>query len=371
MIVRGFWDNLEKPIIGLAPMDGVTDAAFRYMVCKWSAPSLVMTEFTNVEGLARGAYQMLTAFLYSEIERPVVAQIYGVEVDSYYKCTVMLCAMGFDGVDINMGCPANKVAKRGSGAGLIKTPELAKKIVRACKKASKDWSEGISLEEAGVHPDIIKAIQGLEEGLPEVKNFRPSLLTRYSEIWDRASKMERRELPVSVKTRIGFEEDVAEEWTKHILETEPANISMHGRTLKQMYLGKADWDSIGRAARLCKGSGISFLGNGDIESMEEARARTEEYELDGVLVGRATFGAPWFFKDDMERSIEERFEALREHAEYFEDLDHLPFHVIKKHLAWYCKGFEGARELRRQLMDVYNYKEVEEILQNFKKEYGA
>ena len=134
MIVKGFWGEMEKPVIGLAPMDGVTDAPFRYMVAKYGKPSLQMTEFTNVEGLARGAVKMLQAFIYDEIERPIVAQIYGTEPDSYYKAAVMLARMGFDGIDINMGCPATKVAKSGSGAGLIRTPELAKELVRMTKK---------------------------------------------------------------------------------------------------------------------------------------------------------------------------------------------------------------------------------------------
>ncbi len=341
MLFKGFWDNLEKPIVGLAPMDGVTDAAFRYMVCKYSKPSVVMTEFTNVEGLARGAVKMLVAFLYNEIERPIVAQIYGVEVDSYYKCAVMLCAMGFDGIDINMGCPANKVAKRGSGAALIKSPELAKKIIRNCKKAVKDWSEGISLEEAGVHPDITKAIQKTH---PRGEN-----------------SADRSMIPVSVKTRIGFDEAVAEEWTKHLLEELPANITMHGRTLKQMYLGQADWDMIAKAARVADNSGVSFLGNGDVDSMEDAARRTKEYGLDGVLVGRACMGKPWFFGGEEPESTEKMLEILMEHCQYFVELDHIPFHNIKKHLAWYCKGFDGAKNMRMQLMQANSLEDVKKI----------
>lgn len=338
-MVRGFWENLQDPIVGLAPMDGVTDASFRYMVCKHSKPSLVMTEFTNVEGLARGAVDMLRAFVYSDIERPVVAQIYGVEVESYYKCAVMLCAMGFDGIDINMGCPANKVAKRGSGAGLIRTPELAKELVRTCKKAVKDWAEGISLEDAGVHPDIIAVIDVVGERL---------------------------EIPVSVKTRVGFDQDIVEEWVKHLMEEEPANITMHGRTLKQMYTGESNWESIGKAALLTKGTETSFLGNGDVSSMEDAQKKMDTYGVDGVLVGRATFGNPWFFGDH-EPTIEERLLAVVEHCHVFEKL--LPqcaFHNIKKHLAWYCKGFEGARELRMNLMRSSGAEEVEKLIQTFK-----
>ena len=322
--------------MGLSPMDGVTDAAFRYIVCKYGKPSLTMTEFTNVEGLARGAAKMLVAFLYNETERPVVGQLYGVETDSYYKCAVMLCALGFDGIDINMGCPANKVAKKGSGAALIRTPDLAKEIIRATKRGCQDWAQGISLKEARVHENIIAEVKIL-------------------------AGMERRLIPVSVKTRIGFDKVVAEEWIKHLLEEEPANITMHGRTLRQMYLGEADWDVLARASKICHGTGVSFLGNGDVSSLKDAKEKIEKYGVDGVLVGRATFGNPWFFAG-VEPTREERLSAALEHARYFIKLNHLSFYNIKKHLSWYCKGFDGARELRRELMTVENLADVEKIL---------
>lgn len=334
-----FWNNLERPIIGLSPMDGVTDGAFRYMIAKYSRPGVMMTEFTNVEGLARGASEMLKAFIYDEIERPIVAQIYGVEVDSFYKCTVMLLAMGFDGVDINMGCPANKVASRGSGAGLIQTPELAKEIIRACKRGAVDWANGISLEEAGVHENLRAVVRVVGERVLR---------------------------PISVKTRIGFDEDTAEEWMKHLLEEKPANITLHGRTLKQMYLGEANWAAIGRAANVVRGSGVSFLGNGDVHSMADARAKCEQYGLDGVLVGRAVMGKPWFFDGEEPVTLEERMAVLLEHCRYFVSLGHLPFHVIKKHLAWYCHGFVGAKEMRMAMMRAGGLDDVEEIIKNHK-----
>lgn len=350
---RGFWKNLAWPVVGLAPMDGVTDAAFRYIVAKYGRkdisdnltafPSLFMTEFTNVEGLARGVAEMLKAFIYSEIERPIVGQIYGVEVDSFYKSSLMLCRLGFDGIDINMGCPANKVAKHGSGAGLIRTPDLAKKIVLSCKKAAKDWAEGITLEEANVPATIIERIEELQPEEPE-----------------------RKELPVSVKTRIGFEKPVTEEWMKHLLEVRPANITLHGRTLRQMYLGKADWDEIAKAAKLCHENDMTLIGNGDVENLADSFRRIKEFGVDGVLVGRATFGNPWFFNEH-EPTVEERFAVLLEHARYFTQLNHLYFHNIKKHLAWYCKGFDGARELRMRLMGTQSLEDVEKVVEEFKK----
>ncbi|MDH5597198.1 MAG: tRNA-dihydrouridine synthase family protein, partial [Candidatus Peregrinibacteria bacterium] len=285
---RGFWDSLESPIIGLSPMDGVTDAPFRYIISKYSKPSLIMTEFTNVEGLARGAVNMLKEFIYDESERPIVAQIYGVELESFYKVALMCCYLDFNGIDINMGCPANKVARRGSGAGMIKIPEHARKVVQIVKKACEDWNNGITLEEAGIRPKLIAAL----------KTMRPK-------------EGRRQLLPVSVKTRIGVDEIVTEWWISTLLEEKPANLSLHGRTLKQMYLGEANWDEIAKAAKLCKGTGTTLLGNGDVKSLDDAKARIKDYGVDGVLVGRATFGNPWFFSGH-EPTKEERFKVAIE-----------------------------------------------------------
>jgi tRNA-dihydrouridine synthase len=329
-------------------MDGVTDSSYRYMFAKYGSPSVSITEFTNVEGLARGAKTMMIAFDYSEIERPVVGQIYGVEVDSFYKASVMLCALGFDGVDINMGCPANKVAKRGSGAGLIRTPDLAKDIVRSCKRAALDWSNGITLEEAGLHPRIINEVAVMLEKRGKKPEDVPRVLR-----------------PVSVKTRIGYDVAIAEEWVKHLLEVEPANITMHGRTLKQMYMGSADWDEIARAGVVCRKAGVSYLGNGDVSSMEDAREKVAKYDLDGVLVGRATFGAPWFF-DGKEPSVAEMLKIAVEHCRYFDEIERRwNFHHMRKHLTWYCKGFDGARELRKLMMKAENWKDAERYADYF------
>ena len=336
---RGFWDKLPHPIIGLSPMDGVTDAPYRYMIAKYSKPDVIMTEFCNVEGLARGAVSMLKEFIYTEEERPIVAQIYGVETDSFYKVALMCCYLGFDGIDINMGCPANKVARRGSGAGMIGMPDHAQKVIRIVRKASQDWHEGIHLEEAGIRPKIISALKAMrpEEG-------------------------PRNELPISVKTRIGLDKAVTEEWIKTLLEEEPANITLHGRTLKQMYLGEAHWEEIAKAALLCKGTQTTLLGNGDIKSMEDAREKIETYSTDGALVGRATFGNPWFFSEH-EASKEEKFQIAIEHSQYFEDhyMDHAYF-AMRKHLAWYCRGFDGAKEIRTQLMQCDSTSDVKRIL---------
>lgn len=346
----GFWANLPRPIIGLAPMDGVTDASFRHMACKYGKPDVVFTEFTNVEGLAHGAATMLKAFRYEEAERPVVAQIFGMEVEAFYSATVMLASLGFDGVDVNMGCPVNKVAKQGSGAGLIQTPELAQKIIRACQKGARDWVNGITLEEAGVHPEIIAAC----------KKMPPLQTTDY--------RLRTSPIPISLKTRIGYSTPVTETWIKHLLEVEPAAITLHGRTLKQLYSGQADWDEIAKAAALVAPTQTVFLGNGDLKTLAEAQAKIATIKgLDGVLIGRATFGNPWFFSDrspDNPPTPTERIRVIIEHAHYLQT--HFPnqhFDTIKKHLAWYCHAFPGARALRGRLMMTKSAKEVEALLE--------
>ncbi len=342
--MNNFWKNIKAPVVGLAPMDGVTDAAFRHMVCKYSKPSVIFTEFTNVEGLARGASVMLRAFYYGKEERPIIGQIYGVEVESYYKAAVMLCSMGFDGVDINMGCPVNKVARKGSGAGLIKTPALAKKIVKATKKGVKDWANGVTLKEAGVHENIIEECKRL----------------RKIGVVPRSAK--RQEVPVSIKTRIGVDKVVAGNWVKHLAEVKPAMITMHGRTLKQAYGGKADWEVLAKAAKVAHEAGIVFLGNGDVDSMEDARVKIAEYGVDGVLAGRAVMGNPWFF-GGKPPVIKQRLKVAHEHARIFKKIyPDVPFVAMRKHLAWYCKGFEGAKQLRMKFMKVNTLSDISKVL---------
>jgi len=324
-------------------MDGVTDAAFRYITAKTSKPDVIYTEFVNVEGLARGAVSMLDHFIFNKIERPVVAQIYGIETESFYKVALMCCYLGFDGIDINMGCPANKVARRNSGAGLIRVPEQAKKIIRTVKQATQDWADGITLEKADIRPKIINYLT--ESATP--------------------ASHRRKLIPVSVKTRIGIDKVVAEEWVQELLSESPAVIAMHGRTLKQMYGGEANWEVIGEVSKIVKKTDTLFLGNGDVQSIEDARAKCRQYGTDGVLVGRATCGNPWFF-GGVEPTIKERFKAAVDHARCFEELSMKhAFFAMRKHLAWYCKGFDGARELRAQLMQANNSKEVKKIFDRF------
>ncbi len=338
---KGFWKNLKKPIIALSPMDGVTDAPFRLITAKYGKPDLMITEFTSVEGICAGATKTLNAFFYDESERPVAAQLFGSTPEAFYKASFAICELGFDGIDINMGCPAKSVASRGSGAALILTPDLAKKIVRETRRACEDWARGKTMEETGLPETIIGW----------VKLHRHENVTR-------------KVLPVSVKTRVGYDQISIEEWTKHLLEVEPVNISIHGRTLKQMYTGKADWEAIARAAAIIHRTETTVIGNGDIVSIDQAHEYIKRYGVDGIMIGRAAFGNPWVFRN-REGTIDERLEIAAEHSRIHQQLfGETYFMPMRKHLSWYCKGFASAGEVRQKLMTAKNAADVENILRS-------
>jgi len=337
---RGFWDDLTLPIIGLSPMDGVTDATYRFMVAVLGKPQVQITEFVSVEGMNVGnPEKMFVPFKYDEIERPIVAQVFGTDVEAFYQAAIMVAHLGFDGVDINMGCPARNISARGAGASLIRTPQLAKEIIRAVRKGCEDYANGKKVSDLAVPQ--------------RTKDF---LYTRNGE------RETRKLLPVSVKTRIGYDTIVVEEWMKHLLEEEPANISLHGRTLEQMYTGLANWEAIGIAAKVVCQTKTTLLGNGDIKSLADAHEKITRYGVNGVLVGRATFGNPWLFTGQ-EPSLAEKMKIAIAHAKKYEEIAGTEFfHPMRKHLGWYMHGFDGARDLRVQLLKTNSAQEVEELL---------
>lgn len=344
---NGFWDRYLEPIIGLSPMDGVSDAAFRYITDKRGTPDILMTEFTPVEAIQHGAVKVMHAFSYHETVTPTVAQIYGTDLDGYYQATSVAAAMGFDGVDINMGCPDKSVNKRGAGAALIETPKLAQDIVRTVRRATEDWASGATLESAGVHPDII--------------SYVADFLDRFG------YSVERRLIPVSVKTRIGLEEPTTERWIQQLLDVEPVAISIHGRTLRQMYTGAADWNEIAKAVDVARGSGSKILGNGDVLSKNEAQEKIATTGVDGVLIGRGAFGNPWVFTGE-KPSITDRLDAMMEQTYAFAKYTpEVPFVTLRKHLAWYCKGFEGAAAVRKACVTVSTVQDVERIVMNVRR----
>ena len=365
-----FWNNLTQPIIGLAPMDGVTDAPCRTMHGLYGSPDVVLTEFTNVEGLWRGSERIFRDFLYTPAERPVVAQIFGCRPEYFYKAAHVVCELGFAGVDINMGCPARTVANKGGGAALIRMPETAKAIIRATQQGVHDWANGQTREDLEMDPLRIQRIHQMNE-----ERVR---------IWGDTAKIERRLIPVSVKTRLGYDSIVITDWVQELLELEPAVISLHGRTLAQHYKGEANWEAIAAAAEIVRKTNTLILGNGDIHTLYQAAERIRTAGVNGVLIGRASFGNPWLFqkKDVLKQLLnsgiaptpenlpdvmptrEERLLMALEHARVHAKLkgeDH--FVELRKHMGWYLGHFPGAKRVRNELVRINSLADVEHIIQ--------
>ena len=327
-----FWQQLPKPILVLAPMADVTDAPFRRMIAKYSShtradgtvggPDVFWTEFVSADGLARanpeGKVKLMADLIYGEEERPIVAQLFSSNEEHMESAAALCRELGFDGVDINMGCPDKSIERQGCGSAMIKDPAKARAIIRAAKRGAGD-------------------------------------------------------LPVSVKTRVGYNQDELETWLPELLAENPAVITIHARTRKEMSKVPARWERVARAVEIRNElkSDTLIFGNGDVLSIEDARQKAAEANADGVMLGRAIFGNPWLFhpeKDLSNVSLEERFEALLEHTKLFEELlPHKNFAIMKKHYKAYVNGFHGAAELRAELMEAVDSSEIEKIVHGYLK----
>jgi nifR3 family TIM-barrel protein len=327
--MQNFWKKLNKPFFCLAPMSDVTDCAFRFILAKYgknreNRNSVVFwTEFVSADGLCNKlAKKKLSHILkYSESERPILAQVFGANPENMEKACRYIASLGFDGIDINMGCPDRSVISQGAGGALIKTPQLARKIIQAAHAGIKS---------AGMH------------------------------------------IPVSVKTRIGFSKEEIDSWIGELLKEDISALTIHLRTVKELSLVPAHWDYIKKIKELIKKSGkeILLIGNGDVVNIDDARKKCGEYGCDGVMIGRGVFGNPFFFSEETS-SDEEKLKILVEHTQIFDKElakpKHKSFAVMKKHFKAYVNDFPGAKELRAKLMETNNSKEVEKIINNFLK----
>lgn len=309
-----FWQKLPKPIFVLAPMADVTDAAFRRLIAKYGKPDVMWTEFVSADGLIKapeeGRKKLLLDLKYTEKERPIVAQFFTSIPENMKKAAELARELGFDGIDINMGCPDKGIEKQKAGAALIKNPALAREIIRSAKEGAGD-------------------------------------------------------LPVSVKTRIGYNKEELETWLPEILKEEPAVVTIHARTRKEMSKVPARWEFVRRAVEIRNAMGKETLifGNGGVMNLEEARQRVLETGCDGVMLGKAIFGNPWLFKE-YEPSLEEKLGVMVEHTYAFEEIlgGAKNFAIMKKHYKAYVNGFDGAQELRARLMEAPNGENIEEIV---------
>ncbi len=315
-----FWQKLKKPIIVLAPLADVTDAAFRRVIAKYGKPDVMWTEFVSADGLMladeEGKKKLLADLAYTEAERPIVAQLFSSDEKNMEGAAALCRELGFDGIDINMGCPHKPIEKQGCGSAMIKNPEKARAIIRATKRG------------AG-------------------------------------------HLPVSVKTRLGYNKDELETWLPELLKENPAVVTIHARTRKEMSKVPARWERVARAIEIRDemGSETLIFGNGDVLSVEHARELAAEHHADGVMLGRAIFGNPWLFsrsENSRDITLKEKLVVMVEHTKLFEELlPHKNFAVMKKHYKAYCHGFQGAKELRMKLMEKENSDEVETLVNDF------
>jgi nifR3 family TIM-barrel protein len=325
--IRGFWQRLidEKIAKGetlteVAPMADVTDIAFRTMIAKYSKPSgpdVMWTEFVSADGLCSPGREILKRDLeFTDAERPIVAQLFTSNPENMKKAAALCRELGFDGISLNMGCPDKSIEKQGAGAAHIKDWRHAQKVIRAAQEGA-----------------------------------------QY--------------LPVSVKTRLGYNKVEFMEWLPKILECNVATLTVHLRTRKEMSLVDAHWELMPEIVKLVRDmtgqvseGGTLILGNGDIKSVKEGKQKAKESGADGAMIGRGMFGTPWLFDEEAfekGKTTEERLQILVEHTKLYEEKlgDIKSFAIMKKHYKAYVNGFDGAKELRIELMECKNSAEVE------------
>ena len=299
----------ERPVF-LAPMEDVTDIGFR-LLCKRFGAAMVYTEFVSAEALIRDVKSTISKLTISDVERPVGIQIYGRDVEAMVEAARIVEQAGPDVIDLNFGCPVKKVAGKGAGAGMLqnipKMLEITRKVVDAVK------------------------------------------------------------LPVTVKTRLGwnFEQLIITELAEQLQDCGIQALTIHGRTRSQMYTGEADWTLIGEVKRNPR-IHIPIIGNGDIHSLEEADKAFDEYGVDAVMIGRATFGCPWIFSRenlDFNAKMDILEELLRINVERIDEKRGI-LHT-RRHLAAtpIFKGIPNFRQTRIAMLRAETMAELLAILE--------
>lgn len=313
--MASFWDELPRPFFILAPMEAVTDVVFRHVVTAAARPDVYFTEFVNSASYCspQGEHSTRGRLTFTDDEHPMVAQIWGNSPEQFAQMSVGLAAMGYKGIDINMGCPVTNVAKKACGSGLIREPELAAQLIAAAKEGG---------------------------------------------------------LPVSVKTRLGFTHiDEWRDWLTHILKQDVVNLTIHLRTRKEMSKVDAHFELIPEIKKLRDEIAPHTLLtiNGDIRDRQHGEELVAQTGVDGVMIGRGVFHNPFAFeKDQRDHSKEELLELLRLqldlHDKYSAELGPRKFEPLKRFFKIYVREFEGASELREKLMHTKSTDEVRTLL---------
>jgi len=310
----------------MAPLADVTDSVFRRLIAEQARPDVMYTEFVSADGLChpKGREKLLIDLKYTELERPIVAQLFTGKPEKIREAAQLCAELGFDGIDINMGCPDRKVEKQGAGAALIKDPTRAQAVIRAAQ------------EGAGG-------------------------------------------LPVSVKTRLGYSStDEFEKWISAVFETEPAVVILHMRTREEMSKVPAHWEFARKLVELRGDRKTLLAGNGDVVDLTDARIKAAESGLDGIMLGRAIFGNPWLFAGKHREDIPypERMRVMLEHTKRFEDAyvrnktsagggsssGGKNFAIMRKFYGEYIAGHPHAKQFREDLIGCGGYEEVEEVV---------
>lgn len=320
--MESFWSGLPKPFFVLAPMADVTDPAYRKLIAEKGKPDITWTEFVSADGLFHMRSKkgipdeenpLMRDLRFTEGERPIVAQLFSSNPEAMAYAATLCAELGYDGVDINMGCPDKSIEKQGCGAAMIKNPEKAKEIIAAARTAG---------------------------------------------------------IPVSVKTRIGYNHEAIDEWLPKLLEENLPALTVHLRTRKEMSKVPAHWELMERVVALRDriAPDTLIIGNGDVQDLSDAKRKVEETGCDGVMIGRGIFGNPWVFAGRTLTDTEpkERLEALVSFARDFETLRPAKsFHLVRKHVKAFATGFDGAPELRAKLMDTTSADELAKAVEEF------
>ncbi len=312
--MNSFWHDLPRPFFILAPMEAVTDVVFRHVVDKAAAPDVYFTEFTNATGWAHAGDKAIGMRLVkTDDEHPIVAQLWGAVPEDMAKLSAHCKILGFDGIDINMGCPDPSAVKAGGGSGMIRTPELAAEMIAAAKTSG---------------------------------------------------------LPVSVKTRLGYSRvDEWHDWLSHLLQQDVENLTIHLRTKKEMSKVAAHFELIDDIKKLRDEIAPNTLLtiNGDIRDRAHGLELVQQHGVDGVMIGRGIFANPFAFEHEQRLHSREELLGLLQLQLDLHDQWNCPerprkYDPLKRFFKIYVRDFEGAAELRDKLMHTKTTNEVRELI---------
>ncbi|MDO8658299.1 MAG: tRNA-dihydrouridine synthase [Candidatus Levybacteria bacterium] len=313
--MNNFWKQLPAPFTALAPMDGVTDFVFRQIIAEIGRPSVFFTEFTNCDSIMSTGRDVVTRnLMFNDSQKPIVAQIWGSTPLNFYNTAKYIKKLGLSGIDINMGCPDKVVIKNNAGAALINQPDLAGEIIKATKKGAGN-------------------------------------------------------LPVSVKTRIGFETPQINDWIGFLLKQNLAALAIHLRTFSELSKVPAHWELMSRIIKLRNklAPDTLIIGNGDITSLKEVEEKYKEYGCEGYMIGTGIFSNPWVFN----KSVNVNNITVADKQKIY--LRHIRLFVktwgntrnsanLKKYCKMYINNFPNAVDMREKIMKAKTAQEIEEIL---------